>query len=310
MDHSSLFGIGTYRLKTDVRCDLSPSGVEFIDQAYNSVMQSLINFPWHYDEVVINIDTAPSYKTEESVGRAIADFIAESGIDRSRIKITTKVSLPDLKEGMYETVKISIDRSLERIGVEYLDEVLIHQPVSLDLSLKNWIHLLKYKELNPQKVREIGVSNYAIPHLKAIVESGTPLPNVNQIEVTPFLKRDALREFCDVRSIQIVAHSPLAKGEKFTRDTTKKRKILPNPVLQEIADLYSISEAQVMIYWALAKGLRIIPRSSSESHIGENFGTYQHVLTNGNLLTPDDIAALDSIEESDTHVTHPQYLRF
>jgi diketogulonate reductase-like aldo/keto reductase len=304
----SLFGAGTYRLKTAVVVDEQIT----IDQAYASVMQSLMSFSWDIDGAILNIDTAPSYGTEESVGRAIADFISEYKIARSRIKITTKVSRPRLLNGTYADVKASIEQSLENLKVEYVDEILIHQPISAELSLVNWGHLVRFHTEHPHKVRVIGVSNYNVMHLSQIQESEITMPAVNQIEFTPFLKRDILYGYCTENSIEIVAHSPLAKGERFTRTIRRKkkeRKIDANPVLKEIAISRDISEAQVLIYWILSKGVRIIPRSSDDMHISENFKTFRSVIEGKNPLTAADIDMLDSIEETDRHSTHPQYLR-
>jgi diketogulonate reductase-like aldo/keto reductase len=304
----SLFGAGTYRLKTATVVDDRIT----IDQAYASVMQSLMSFHWDIEGAVLNIDTAPSYGTEESVGRAIADFISKFKIKRSRIKITTKVSRPSLVSGEYPDIKASVEQSLENLGIEYIDEVLIHQPVSAELSLVNWGHLVRFLEEHPSKIRVIGVSNYNVKHLQQIQESDIMMPVINQIEFTPFLKRDMLYGYCSENSIAIVAHSPLAKGERFTRTITKKkkeRKIDANPILKEIAISHDISEAQVLIYWALSKGVRIIPRSSDDMHISENFKTFRSVIEGKNPLTADDLDMLDSIEETDHHSTHPQYLR-
>jgi diketogulonate reductase-like aldo/keto reductase len=344
LDYVPIMGIGTFRLNI-IKKSLERDSLKQIPRqlnsdesqcpVYDSVLRALLASPMIATQVkpTFHIDTAPSYESEEGVGRAVQTFLKITDMSRNRVKITTKISKPSLVNGHYNDIKDSVINSLFVMKLDYVDEIVIHQPISMELSIINWIHLVRFKQDNPKSVIRIGVSNYNSEHLEQIIlwvkrdnsMSGYDgisvdlirvMPVINQIEVTPFLKRDKLIKFCKDLSIDIVAHSPLAKGEKFTKvyDTLnirkkKKPKDMHNPILNKIANSRNITEAQVMLYWAMFKGYRVIPRSNSDDHIKENSQTFFNVLTDYNPLCLTDIDLLDSIEDEDQHSTHPQYLK-
>lgn len=310
------FGVGTYRLcsvQASAHASAQAAVATASSPAYRSVMQSLMAMQWRDRDGGIRmfyIDTAQSYGTEKDVGTAIRDFLKEmdGSVRRSDIVVTTKIHDDALKKGDYDALSASVESSLEELGLDYIDEILIHKPID-GLCLRNWQNLVRYKRENPNKVRKIGVSNYNVFDLEEIVRAvgaaqpDTEIPAINQIEISPFLQRTEIREFCEQHSIEVVAHSSLAKGEKFT---SKKN---ASPLLRKISVARDITEAQVMLYWAMRKGHRIIPCSSDEQHICENFQTYRNVLDGKNPLTDDDVAKLDSAEETERYATHWAYVR-
>ena len=208
-----------------------------------------------------HIDTAFIYKNEELVGQAIL----ESNIPRKELWITTKIWYQDLVKGRNGVIK-SIKRSLTRLGVDYIDLVLIHGPTK-DASniLETWKALEdtclgKIQELK-NTVRYIGVSNYKIHHLELILSSPETQvkPYCNQIEYHPFLKRNDILSYCKEHCIKVVAYCSLVQGEKMS-----------DPILIELSKETGLTIAQILLSWALHKGAIVIPRTFVEHELVEN----------------------------------------
>lgn len=250
-------GFGTYRLNGETK---------------ESVLFALKNG-------VLHIDTAPLYKNEQFVG----DAIRESGISRSKLFIATKISRNELKSG---EIAESIQSSLLRLEVDYLDLVVLHEPTNIK---ENWKKLCEYHDLNREIVKNIGVSNFDVADLQEIIESSNRIPFVNQIEMNPFMFQSEIIEFCKSNGIKIVAHSPLAKAEKMSNET-----------LISIASKYQKTPAQIMLRWLIHHDAIVIPRSKDQHHILDN-KTLEFDVDN------DDINTLNSL--NCMYATHPQYLR-
>ncbi|MBR5533861.1 MAG: aldo/keto reductase, partial [Ruminiclostridium sp.] len=187
-----------------------------------------------------HIDTASIYKNEAGVGQGIR----ESGVPREEIFVTTKVW--NNKRG-YEKTKESVEKSLERLGLDYLDLVLIHWP-AVPKYVENWEELNQstwqaltdlYKE---GKIRAIGVSNFKPHHLKALLEVEVK-PMVNQIELHPGMTQQETVDLCQEHGILLEAWSPLGCG-----------RLLDHPLWVEMAATYGKSVAQVCSRWCLQKG--------------------------------------------------------
>jgi methylglyoxal/glyoxal reductase len=218
-----------------------------------------------------HIDTARIYGNESDVGAAIR----ESGISREDVFVTTKLWNGD--QG-YETALKACNESLKRLGLRYLDLYLIHWPVQ-DSRAQSWKALVEL--LKDGKCRSIGVSNYTIRHLTELLESSSIVPAVNQVEFSPFLYQKQLLDYCAKQKIQLEAYSPLTQGEK-----------LNHPVVQRIAGKHSKTSAQVLIRWGIQHNLVTIPKSIREERIKENSEVFDF------NLTPDDMKALDSLNEN------------
>ncbi|MHA1679528.1 MAG: aldo/keto reductase [Promethearchaeota archaeon] len=209
------------------------------------------------------IDTAMVYSNEKFVGQALAnpEFI-EMGVKRSDLFITTKVYKDALR---YDAVRDSLEESLEYLGLERVDLVLIHRPLT-DFNVAAW-HVLEDLQ-NEGLATSIGVSNFIIRHLDALKESSTTTPSVNQIELHPFFHRKNLIKYCVDQGTLVEAYSPLALGKRFE-----------HPGLVELAARYGKTPAQVMIRWSIQHGFVPIPRSMSEPHIRENFDVFDFTLS-------------------------------
>lgn len=242
------------------------------EEVYNSVSHALKLGYTH-------VDTAQIYGNEVGVGRAIAD----SGLPREDIFLTTKV-WNDKHD--YELAKASIDESLEKLGVDYVDLLLIHWPNPIALRENDAWKLgnagawkAMEEAYKAGKVRAIGVSNFMIRHLQALFETAEIKPHVNQVLLAPGCPQEELARFCRQHDILLEAYSPLGTGSIFS-----------NSVVQEIATKYEKSVAQVALRWSLEKGFLPLPKSVTPKNIEANLQIFDFE------LTVEDIAELDKVE--------------
>ncbi|MCT4478878.1 aldo/keto reductase [Peribacillus frigoritolerans] len=209
-----------------------------------------------------SIDTAAIYENEEGVGQGIREGLKEAGISREELFVTSKVWNADLG---YESTIAAYEKSLKKLGLDYLDLYLIHWPVEGKYK-EAWRALeTLYKE---GKVKAIGVSNFQIHHLKDLMEDAEVKPMVNQVECHPRLTQKEVQAFCKEQGIQLEAWSPLMQGE-----------LLDNEVLQAIATNHGKSVAQVILRWDLQNGIVTIPKSTKEHRIVENSTVFDFELT-------------------------------
>ncbi len=246
--------IRTYRLSNDVLIPKIGFGTWQIkpgQEAYESVALALKHGYRH-------IDTAAAYGNEKSVGEAIRD----SGIPREEIFITTKLPA-EIKD--YQSAKDTFLKSLELLGVEYVDLYLIHAPwpwseMGKDCRKGN-VEVYKameefYKE---KKIRAIGVSNFSPEDIENIIEHCEITPHVNQIGYFIGLDQSKTIDYCNAHDIFIVAYSPLGIGY-----------LLKNPEIKRVADKYHVSSAQICLRYLLQKGVAALPKSTHEERIIQN----------------------------------------
>ncbi|TNJ61954.1 aldo/keto reductase [Paenibacillus hemerocallicola] len=213
-----------------------------------------------------SIDTAAIYGNETGVGQGIREALAENGLSRKDLFVTSKVWNSDLG---YESALAAYETSLTKLGLDYLDLYLIHWPVAGKYK-EAWRALeTLYKE---GRVKAIGVSNFQIHHLEDLLKDAAVKPMVNQVEFHPMLTQKELLGFTRSQGIQLEAWSPLMQGQ-----------LLDNPVLGEIADKHSKSIAQVILRWDLQHGVITIPKSTKEHRIIENAAIYDFELTQAEM---------------------------
>lgn len=221
------------------------------------------------------LDTAQAYFNEEQVGSAIA----KSGIEREEIFLTTKVWLEHYG---YEQAKNSVLESMEKLQTGYLDLILLHQPFSDYYGAYRALEDL-YEE---GKVRAIGVSNFYPDRLVDIVSFAKIKPMVNQVEVHPFHQQKLAKEYMDKYQVKMEAWAPFGEG---------RGGLFTNPVLEEIAEKYGKTTAQVMLRWNLLRGVIVIPKSVHKERMVENFQVFDFALTQEDM---EQIASLDKKESS------------
>ncbi|MFR1015813.1 aldo/keto reductase [Veillonella sp.] len=217
-----------------------------------------------------HIDTAQSYFNEEEVGEAIA----ESGIPREEIFLTTKIWIDNYG---YEKAKASIDESLRKLKTDYVDLFLLHQPFS--------DYYGAYRALEDAyregKVRAIGVSNFYPDRLSDIVAFTEIKPQVNQVETHPFNQQIEAQENMIKNNVQLESWASFAEG---------RNNIFTNPVLMDIAKKYNKSTAQVMIRWQVQRGIVCLTKSVRPVRMAENFDVMNFE------LSADDMARIQSLD--------------
>lgn len=221
------------------------------------------------------IDTAQSYGNEEAVGEAIA----KSSVPREELFITTKVWISN---GGYEKAKTSIESSLKKMKLDYLDLVLIHQPLNDYYGTYRAMEEL-YKE---GKIKAIGVSNFYPDRLVDLALFNDVTPAVNQIEVNPFHQQIIAHEFNIKYGVQLQAWAPFAEGRNGVFD---------NPVLKTIGDKHGKSVAQVILRWLLQRGIVPLAKTVNKERMLENIDIFNFELNEDDM---NKIAALDKKESS------------
>ena len=229
-----------------------------------------------------HIDTAAVYRNEDGVGRALKRIFDDTDLVRKDITITTKlwpgglVKVDRIKnrEG---TIK-SLDKSLRNLDLDYVDLYLIHSPHGKSKRLDQWETLLSQQEQG--KVKNIGVSNWDINHIEELNDKGYPLPSANQIELHPWSQKPKLVSYLEEKGIDIIAYSSLVplstwrhkdgenslKTDEMYRDSEDAESPFKKLALQ-----YSVSEAQILLKWALQLGYAILPKSIKMNRMKNNF---------------------------------------
>lgn len=217
-----------------------------------------------------HVDTARIYGNEAEVGEGIR----ASGLPRSEIFVTTKLWNDD--HG-YDSALRAFDASAKRLGFEYVDLYLVHWPVA-GRRAESWRALEKLKA--DGRVKHIGVSNYLVTHLEELAGTAKELPEVNQIEIHPFLQHRDTRAWCKKNGIVVEAYSPLTRGQR-----------LGDPTVVEIAKAVGRSPAQVLLRWGVQHGLVTLPKSTQEARLVENGALFDFTLDDGAMKR------LDALDE-------------
>ncbi|MFE6965556.1 aldo/keto reductase [Agromyces sp. NPDC057679] len=227
-----------------------------------------------------SIDTAAIYGNEAGVGRALA----ESGIERDELFVTTKVWNSD--QGFDATLR-AFDASLGKLGLDRLDLYLIHWPTpERDRFVDTWRALERL--LDEGRVRAVGVSNFEPAHLERLITETGTVPAVNQIELHPALQNRATVAANDRHGVVTEAWSPLAQGA-----------VLGEASVTSIAARLGVTPAQVVLRWHLQQGRVVIPKSVTPARIAANLDVF------GFELTGDDLAAIDALERDGRTGPHP-----
>lgn len=216
------------------------------------------------------IDTAAAYMNEEAVGAAIK----KSGVDRSELFITTKLWVQDAD---YKSAKKAIETSLEKLGLDYLDLYLIHQPMG-DYAGAYRAMEEAYKE---GKLRAIGVCNFYPARLADLCETVDVIPAVNQVELHPFFQQEDALALMKEYGVRPEAWGPFAEGNHG---------IFTHPVLSSIGEKYGKSAAQVALRWNVQRGVVVIPKSVHKDRIEQNMNIWDFELSEEDM---NEIARLD-----------------
>ena len=227
-------------------------------------------------------DTASAYKNEEFVGHALA----KCGIPRKDLFVTTKIWNNAQRLG---DVEASLQRSLDRLGLDYIDLYLIHWPVP-GCFLNTWKDMEKILESG--RALSIGVSNFETRHLEELRRVSGIVPAVNQIECHPLCYPKELIEYCQSNGIQVQAYAPLARGA-----------YLDNDILCVLGTKYAHTPAQVGLRWAIQKGISVIPKSTHPKRIASNARIFDFT------IDQEDMDLLDTLNQNYHSASIPEDLR-
>jgi diketogulonate reductase-like aldo/keto reductase len=214
-----------------------------------------------------HIDTAQAYGNEQSVGQGLR----ESGVPREDVFITTKF-FPSRKDPVAEA-----ERSLQRLGVDYVDLYIIHWPGGGPTWA--WPGMEQSRELG--YARSIGVSNFGVDELRQVLATATVPPVVNQVQFSPYAYRKALLDSCRENGIVLEAYSSLGTGRHLASDTVAR-----------IARRHGRPPAQVLLRWCIERDVPVIPKSSHRERIAENAEVF------GFTLSDEDLAELDALDRT------------
>jgi 2,5-diketo-D-gluconate reductase A len=245
-----ILGFGVYQVPDPAQCEQSVS--DALEAGYRL------------------IDTAAAYFNEEAVGAAIK----KSGIPREELFITTKLWIQDAG---YENAKKAFDVSLKKLGLDYLDLYLIHQPFNDYYGSWRAMEEL-YKE---GRIRAIGVSNFSPDRLVDLILNNEVVPAVNQVETHPFFQQKVAKNVMEEYGVQIQSWGPFAEGQK---------NIFQNEILAGIGAKYGKSVAQVILRWHIQRGVVSIPKSVHKARIVENFNVWNFALSDEDMAA---IATMD-----------------
>lgn len=233
------------------------------------------------------IDTAQSYQNEEAVGKAIE----RCGINRNELFITTKVWIDQY--GYEQTLK-SVEASMKRLCVDYLDTVLLHQPFGDYYgAYRALVHLY-----NDGKIRSIGVSNFYPDRLSDLCLFQDVIPQINQVEVNPFHQQIAAIQNMNQFHVQMEAWAPFAEG---------RNDMFHNEVLVRISNKYNKSVAQVIIRWLIQRDIVVLSKTVHKDRMLENLSVFDFCLSQDDMNL---IASLDKKESSFFHHQTPETVAF
>ncbi|MBQ9519514.1 MAG: aldo/keto reductase [Firmicutes bacterium] len=202
------------------------------------------------------VDTAAAYVNERAVGRGIR----ASGVDREKVFISTK-----LWPSEYENEN-AVNETLERLGVEYVDLLYIHQPAG------NWLsgYRLLEKAYKEGKAKAIGISNFEGKYIEELETKWEIVPQFIQVEAHPYFTQDELRKTLDKYGIRLMAWYPLGHGDKS---------LVNESVFKKLGEKYGKSSAQVILRWHTQMGFAVIPGSKNVEHIKDNLNIFDFTLT-------------------------------
>ncbi len=218
-----------------------------------------------------HIDTAAAYFNEAEVGKAVKD----RGIPREEIFITSKLWLQDYG---YEAAKKGLETSLEKLGLDYVDLYLLHQPYG-DVA-GAWKALEEAKAEG--KIRSIGVSNMTPKIWKEFVPQFATMPAVNQVECNPFFQQKELRALLAENDVKIEAYQPLGHGDET---------LLSHPDIVKLADKYGKNPGQIILRFEVQDGLIVLPKSTNPQRIAGNIDIFDFELSDGEM---DSLRTLDT----------------
>ncbi len=258
-----------------------------------------------------HIDCASTYGNEAEIGEAFSEVFSEGKIKREDVWVTSKLWNDSHRK---EHVLPALKQTLKDLQLDYLDLYLMHWPVAFKhgvsfpskdedyLSLEEvpiietWNAMIEAKKQG--LVKHIGVSNFSRKKLEDLMSKTTEIPEMNQVELHPFLPQSELLQFCKENDIHCTAYSPLGSGDRSAQMKAEDEpSLMKEPAIQEVAKKHNASPAQVLIKWAVTRGTAVIPKSTTKEHIISNLESEKLP------LDEEDLKKIANIEKEYRYVT-------
>jgi len=282
-DTMPILGLGTWKSRPD--------------EVYNAIREAIHTGYRHFD-------CARIYNNEVEIGTALNDAIKEGDVNRQELWITSK--LWNDRHARKDVVP-ALRKALQRLRLDYLDLFLVHWPIAFEPGKNDSPNGIVYAAPDKYPIEDtwkgmeecvaleltkhIGVSNFSITKIKALLDKAQIPPEMNQVELHPFLSQMALVEYCHDRHIHVTAYAPL--GSKDRPDELMKQgeaDLLGNPVILDISLRSGMTPAQVLIRWSIERGISVIPKSVHPERIRQNFYSTNFSMGSGDMEA---IASLD-----------------
>lgn len=281
-DKLPMIGLGTWKSKPG--------------EVYQAVL-------WAIEAGYRHIDCAAIYDNEKEVGKALDYAFKNNWVKREELFITSKLWNSAHR---LEDVELALAQTLKDLRLDYLDLYLIHWPVSFkpgvgfaqtreefytysDVPLsQTWQGMEQCLDIG--LVRHIGVSNFNISKLKEIIDNSSIIPEMNQIELHPFLQQNKLVGFCKEHGILLTAYSPLGSSDRSASiKKTDEPSLLNNSTILDIADNKGVSAAQILIAYSLHRNIAVIPKSVNKERIAQNLASLEVALNEKEMTSLNDI---------------------
>jgi 2,5-diketo-D-gluconate reductase A len=228
------------------------------------------------------VDTAENYENERGVGRGMR----AAGVPREELFVTTKFNK---QWHSVEGARRACEASLERLGLDYLDLFLVHWPnPDQDRYVDAFRGLLELRR--DGLIRTVGTSNFTPAHLQRVIDETGTAPEVNQLQINPYVVQEKGRAFAARHGIVVQSWSPLARGPELRSE----------PVVTELAQRYGRTPAQIVLRWHVELGLVPVPKSEDPQRLRENIAVFDFA------LSPEDVARLSGLDRGNELVLDPE----